>query len=789
MVQIFENKIVKISFLWIAILSVTAYTSFSQKHADMPLAADPKNSLEYEWSQKQVYESKQLTGNENLDGWQHKGFGSMSLTHDKYYKGQSSLLLTSPTKGNSSTMNGPQNDQGRPWGGSNAVYSVAGEDWSGWNRISFWVYPDLPGFRVVSLALIFHNDGKVKVPDSYRDGLHFQILENHKWNKVYWEIEHLARDKVTAIEFSYRLQGNEPEATKEVKYYIDEVFLEKVKPDHYEGWNVAPGHIAYNHLGYVAGMPKTALASNLSAKEFALVNSLTGKTVINKPIVFKKTDIGNFQVIDFSEVDNEGTYFLKVGSLSTKPFRISSFGAIYNSTVDKTINHFYTQRCGFEVPGVHSVCHGDWTSVHKDKTIIVNGGWHDAGDLSQGLINTSEAAYAMLSLAEKLQQTDPSVSSRLLEEAKWGVDWMLKTRFEDGFRTRWSTMDFWTDGVIGTIDDASSKAENDPYANILSAKTEAKAAMMFKKSNPIFANYALECAENDWGFATDTPINAKAELAGAAINTSLELYQATSNLKYKNAAFSYADSLLKCQQQENLSDDIPLKGFFYTNSSRKNILHYLHRGHEQDMVVGLVKLCQSFPDHANFGKWKNALGLYAEYYKQISKYTDPYFMIPSGIYDLEAANDTVIYNQIKGGFRLNDRYYMKCFPAWKDFRGNSGTILSQAKGLAAIADYLNDKDLLIISYKQLDWHLGLNPFNQSLMYGEGYRFAAQYSAMSGNLVGGLPVGIQSRYHYDKPYWPANNAYNYKEIWVHPSSRWLWIMSDFYNTNRKLKFNL
>ncbi|MEJ7770214.1 MAG: glycoside hydrolase family 9 protein, partial [Chitinophagaceae bacterium] len=398
MVQTIGDKIGKTSLLIIIIAGIT-YSSGGQKLPSMPYTANQKNSLEYEWAQKKVYKSKKLTGNENLDNWQHKGFGSIALNKDKYHDGQSSLLIKSPTKGNNSTMNGPKNAQGRPWGASSAVYSIGGEDWSDWNRISFWVYPDLPGFRVVSLGLIFHNEGKQKVPDTYRDGLHFQILENHKWNKVYWEIEHLSRDKVTAIEFSYRLQGNEPEATKEVKYYIDEVFLEKVNPDYYEGWDIAPGHIAYNHLGYVSGMSKTALASNLSAKEFALIDSLTGREILRKSIVSKKTPLGMFQVMDFGEMNQEGTYFLKAGNVATKPFRISSFDHIYRSSVLKTINHFYTQRCGYEIPGIHAACHGDWTSKHNDKMIVINGGWHDAGDLSQGLINTSEAVYAMFTLA------------------------------------------------------------------------------------------------------------------------------------------------------------------------------------------------------------------------------------------------------------------------------------------------------------------------------------------------------------------------------------------------------
>jgi len=53
----------------------------------------------------------------------------------------------------------------------------------------------------------------------------------------------------------------------------------------------------------------------------------------------------------------------------------------------------------------------------------------------------------------------------------------------------------------------------------------------------------------------------------------------------------------------------------------------------------------------------------------------------------------------------------------------------------------------------------------------------KYTALSGDMVGSLPVGIQTRKNADLPYWPAANCYNYKEVWVHPSSRWLAIMAD------------
>ena len=61
------------------------------------------------------------------------------------------------------------------------------------------------------------------------------------------------------------------------------------------------------------------------------------------------------------------------------------------------------------------------------------------------------------------------------------------------------------------------------------------------------------------------------------------------------------------------------------------------------------------------------------------------------------------------------------------------------------------------------------------MYGEGYDYSPQYSAMSGDIAGGLPVGIETRAERDIPYLHPSVLFNYKEIWVHPSARWLGLL--------------
>src|SRR5690606_10527622 len=133
--------------------------------------------------------------------------------------------------------------------------------------------------------------------------------------------------------------------------------------------------------------------------------------------------------------------------------------------------------------------------------------------------------------------------------------------------------------------------------------------------------------------------------------------------------------------------------------------------------------------------------------------------------------------QLRKGIRLDDRHFFRRFPVWTLSRGNLAIMLSQAKALSVAAHLRRKPALLELAERQLEWTVGMNPFCQSLMYGEGFDFQPLYSAMSGDIVGALPVGIQTRRNEDIPYWPTSNCYNYKEVWVHPAARWLSLVDD------------
>jgi len=761
--------------LGLVCLAVTtgARGSASASVPAMPMAIPLEDTIRHRWLDKPVLESRLLDDMEDLDDWSHAGFGAMQVTTERAKDGKQSLRLTSPT-----IADKPGSTAGRPFGSATATRVFKGEDWTAFNRLSFWVYPMLPGFRVISMCVVLHNDGPEKVPGMYdRNGRNFLLLEPDRWNHVVWEIAHLGRDKVTRVEFTYRLQGNEPGATTTVCYDIDCLELQKVNSDHFEGWSVAPGRIAYCHSGYPLRASKTAIASGLTAKEFSVIDAQTNKVVLTKPARRVTSSIGTFDLLDFSEVSKSGTYVLRAGDVTTRPFGIGQDA--WRDTIWKTINFFYCERCGTEVPGIHDVCHRDWRVKHGDKEILINGGWHDAGDLSQGLVNTSESASAMLELARRVQEREPALAARLVEEASWGLDWILKTRFGDGHRCTWATMDFWTDGILGTVDDVTFGSGNQPFENFLAASAEALAARTLKERAPIRAAYALHAAEDDWRFAVEQAGNSNLELAAAGAQSSIDLYEATGKQSYTERAFAFAQIILDCQQQTIPQWDIPLTGFFYADPQKERILHYSHRGHEQAPIVALARLCRLFPDHPDWMKWYAAVALYGEYYRTIARYTAPYHMLPASIYRVDESSRPTFREQVENGVQLGDGYYLRLFPVWFDFRGNHGTVLSQTKGLSAAACLRKDAELRELCRKQIEWVLGRNPFCQSTMYGEGHDYAPQYTAMSGDMAGSLPVGIETHFERDEPYWPPDNCYNYKEVWVHPSARWLSLMCDLY----------
>ena len=745
--------------------------------ARMPLPYHFEESAAYRWMHKPVMESRLLADMESLTGWSTKGKCEMTLGTGHVKDGTHSLRLRTTSRTPGDVLGASQ----RNFGYTGVYRSFAGEDWTKFNRISFWLYPNLPGWRVVNLRLVLTNEGKERLPDVYdNDGNNSLIgLINHQWNYVVWEIPSLPRDKITSLGFVCRRQGNEPEASDTLTFDIDHLTLDRVQADYDEGWKVAPGKIAFSHTGYRSGSNKTAVASGLAARRFELIDQDTGAVVLDKPVQTP----GEFQVMDFSEVTRPGRYAIRAGNQQTPAFPVGD--GVWRETITKVINFFYTERCGWDVPGSHRICHRDWMAGHDGRNMQINGGWHDAGDLSQGLVNTAEAVYSMLRLAEVCRQRgDQDLARQLIEEARWGLDWVHKTSFGDGYRVTWSTMGLWTDGVRGDNDDITARAVNSPFENYLAAAAEALAYRVLRESDPELAAYSLKMARQDWKAGEGNGGAEPIVVAASGIVASLDLWEATGEKQYADRALELSPVILTSQEHGYQGRKVPITGYFYTDPGKTAVFRSFHRGHDQAPVVALARLCKAFPNDSHWMEWYSAATLYSEYYlKAMARYTEPYSVLPSSIFREDEylrqpeSRREAFRRQVLNGVPLGNGYYLRRFPVWFDFRGHYGTVLSETKALSAAARLRQDPELERLAELQLQWVVGRNPFAMSTMFGEGHDYPPLYSAMSGNLVGALPVGIETRGNNDAPYWPNSNYPNWKEVWVHPASRWLWILAD------------
>ncbi|HYJ65372.1 MAG TPA: cellulase N-terminal Ig-like domain-containing protein, partial [Parafilimonas sp.] len=270
-----------------------------------PLPLDYSKSFETFGLTKKVLVSDMLYDMESADKWSHKGFGKMYLTSERSMSGKNSLRLTAQTT-NSTFL-----DWGIGLGTSMATYDVGGENWEKYNRIHFYIYPNCEGARSIYLNLIIENDGKIKVPDKYgREGIHEINLINGQWNECFVEMSELARDKVTKLSFAIEVFGKERTMGDSLKFDIDDVLLQKIEnPEAVSGWMPAQNRIIYSTTGYGVESEKSAIVNvQHNDGKFQLIDNISNGVVYEGKINSKKTDIGNFETIDFSIFKKEGQY-------------------------------------------------------------------------------------------------------------------------------------------------------------------------------------------------------------------------------------------------------------------------------------------------------------------------------------------------------------------------------------------------------------------------------------------------------------------------------------------------
>ena len=773
-----------------------------------PLSLDYSKSLETAGLAKKVLTSDMLSDMEDLKGWSHKGIGKMFLTPERTIRGNYSMKLTAPTIVNEFLTWG----LGR--GTSLASYDAGGKNWEKYNRIHFYIYPDCDGARSIYLNLYIENDGRIKVPDQYgREGFHEINLINNQWNECYVEMTELPRDWITKLSFAIEVFGKERTMGDSLKFDIDNVELQTIEnPEIVSGWMPAENRIIFSTSGYRSESEKTAIVrvKNNDGK-FRLIDYNTKQVVFEGKINDDKTRIGDFETIDFTEFRKNGQYMIRVGSVTTQPFFINS--DLWDNSAWRVLNFIYCERCGYPVAGKHGECHTDINCEYNGHKFPVNGGWHDAADMSQQSVQTGEIAYSLIEMAGRAKEKNNiNLYNRLMEEAKWGIDFILKTRLGDGYRVQsWGT-NLWTDGFIGTIDDSArrqAKVNNSGLENFMFSGIEAYASKAID-DDAMLRQFLVKAAREDFGFALvrfeklgyneripggHAYMASQSQYMATVSWAASLLYEATGDKYYAQKAADFIKYTLQCQRTEPLNGNSKIRGFFYRDLNKKTIVHFNHQSRDQVYMQALTELCKTQPDNPEYKSWVNSIKLFGDYLKSIMQYDKPYGMVPSGVYNKDAIKQdsanfyiTQIWikndvskdylEQLDNGVRLDDEHYLRVFPVWFSFKGNAAVILSTGKAAALCGKFLHDKELMNIAEQQLFWIAGKNPFGQSIIWGEGSNYPQLYTALPGETVGGIPVGMESRGNEDVPYWPQFNTATYKEVWGSSAARWFSLISEF-----------
>ncbi len=212
-----------------------------------------------------------------------------------------------------------------------------------------------------------------------------------------------------------------------------------------------------NHIGYERLGQKTAVIQteqpHLSSDNVLLICAKSAQTVATftaqQQGKIANWHQGYFSLIDFSSFVIPGHYYLRFENVYSAQFEIGE-QVLLDRTLSDVIHYFKSQRCG----GIFDQTDYQVPILNSDQTADVHGGWYDAsGDVSKYMSHLSYANYlnpqqipmvvwnmlkglSLLKETSLLENSDKIAAftrTRLIEEALFGADFLVRMQNEQGF--------------------------------------------------------------------------------------------------------------------------------------------------------------------------------------------------------------------------------------------------------------------------------------------------------------------------------------------------------------------
>jgi peptidoglycan/xylan/chitin deacetylase (PgdA/CDA1 family) len=209
--------------------------------------------------------------------------------------------------------------------------------------------------------------------------------------------------------------------------------------------------IRINQMGYLPHSVKVAVLianEDIRVSDFQVCNALTNEVVFSgkaQQANGAKWGMNSAARLDFSKLATTGGYYIKAGNAVSPVFSISP--KAYEGASDFILKYMRQQRCGYN-PFLLDSCHrhDGFIVDHPTRTgeiIDVKGGWHDATDYLQYVTTSANAVYQLLFAYQKnpgaykdefTANGHPGANGipDILDEARWGVEWLLKMNPDSG---------------------------------------------------------------------------------------------------------------------------------------------------------------------------------------------------------------------------------------------------------------------------------------------------------------------------------------------------------------------
>jgi Glycosyl hydrolase family 9/Cellulase N-terminal ig-like domain len=573
-----------------------------------------------------------------------------------------------------------------------------------------------------------------------------------------------------------------------------------------------------NHVGYEAAGPKHAVILGKAEDKVTgctLKSDGGGQPVAAVPAQaagpVKKWRDWYFWTADFDNVTTEGTYYLECatdrGSFRSFPFAIQKH-LLGRNTISDVLYYFKDERSSGPMDEADRHLHFDGK---KTGTLDAHGGWWDAtGDYGKHLshlsfstyFNPQQIPFVVYSLFKSRELLDRSGVSeyrrykdRMLDEAMFGADYLV--RVKDPAASFYRSIS--TGGVdqvpeqrkvagemkkFGIYQNSSQEprdmveqANNDMEYEVSyrSGGGIAIAALALASTSPTNGEYKnadyLKAAEDAFAFLEKNNLkmvnDGKENIVDdyCALAAATELFRATKKPIYKEAADRRAKSLMA-----RLISSGAYQNYWRADDGSRPFFHASDAGFPVVSLLYYSEIAEANTQREVLDAVRKSLNFELSITKEVAN--------PFG-YSRE-------YVQDKAGNRRTAFFFPHNSDAAPWWQGENARLASVATAAELAARHFSDdpdfqKRLHSFAISQINWIMGLNPFDSSMLYGVGHN-NPQYMFFDSweftNAPGGISNGITSGFKNEDDIdynltWHetgADNDWRWQEQWL-PHDAW------------------